>query len=228
MVAQCGTAVQGTVLRLVKLDSCGAPVTGAASAVVVTEGYISIIGDPQYEDGDVIRTKKANGKLCANVTTANQYGNSFVTIAMCVQDPDAKVIMTGGRLIGSGAPVTGTGVAYGYCNPEAHYSVETWQPLSGRGRCDPVTGQPRYLYWAWPHVWNSKVQAFTVENGPLEMSVLAMTDFPNVLWGDGPGTGTSWLPGPIDISTYCDDYLWNITTTPPPTPPALCGAFLLT
>ena len=228
MVAQCGTAVQGTVLRLVKLNSCGSPVTGASSAVVVTEGYISITAEPQYEDGDVFRTKKANGLLCINQVGPNAYGNTNVDINLCVVDPDASVLLLGGRLISTGAPVTGTGMAFGYNNAQAHVSVETWQPLSGAGRCDPVTGAQRYLYWAWPHTWNFKLNSWTIENGPLELSVSGMTEVPSVLWGQGPGSGPYWSGGEINTTTYVDDFLWNITTTPPPTPPAVCGAFLLT
>lgn len=227
MVADCGSAVQGTVIRLVKLNTCGAPVTGASSSVVVTEGYISVVTDPQYEDGDVFRTKKANGRLCINKVGPNAYGNSNVTTNLCVVDPDANTLITGSRLIVT-AGVTGTGNAYGYNNAEAHFSMETWQAIAGRGQCDPVTGLPRYLYWAWPHVWNAKVSSFTIENGPLELSFQAMTDYPSALWGDGPGTGTSWLPAAIDTTTYFDDFLHNITSTPPPTPPTTCGAFLLT
>jgi len=227
MVAQCGAAAQGTVLRLVKLDTCGSPVTGASSAVVVTDGYISVQSEPQYEDGDQIRTKKANGKMCINRQGPNQYVNSNLTLQLCVLDPDASVIIFGSRLL-LAASVTGTGGAYGYNNPEAHFSLETWQPLSGPGQCDPITGAQRYVYWAWPHVWNAKVGSFTIENGPLELSAEAMTNFPSSLWGDGPGTGTSWLPGAIDTTSYIDDWLWNITTTPPPTVPTQCGAFLLT
>lgn len=228
MVAECGTAVQGTVLRLVKLDTCGAPVTGASSAVVVTEGYISIEAEPVYEDGDVFRTKNAAGNLCVNKVGNNIYANSNITINMCVVDVDAKVLLTGARMITTGTPVTGTGVAYGYSNPMAHTSVETWQPLSGRGACDPVTGLQKYLYWAWPHTFNYKVNSFTIENGPLELGVTGMTAYPSALWGQGPGSGPYWSGGTIDTTEYVDDYLWNITTTPPPTPPDVCGAFLLT
>src|SRR6185369_14544457 len=115
MVAQCGAAAQGTVLRLVKLNTCGAPVTGASSAVVVTDGYISVQSEPQYEDGDTFRTKKANGLLCLNRTGPNVYVNSKLTIKMCVLDPDANTLIMGSRLITTGS-ATGTGAAYGYNN----------------------------------------------------------------------------------------------------------------
>jgi hypothetical protein len=211
----------------VKLDTCGAPVTGASSAVVVTAGYTGIDPEPQYEDGDTFRTKRADGRLCLNFVGPNAYANSNIGVKLCVLDPDASTIITGSRLILASA-VTGSGAAYGYNNPEAHFSLETWQPLAGNGRCDPVTGLQRYVYWAWPHVFNAKVGSFSIENGPLEMSFDAMTSYPSPLWGDGPGTGTSWLPGVIDTTNYIDDFLWNITTTPPPTVPTTCGAFLLT
>lgn len=227
MVALCGSAVQGTVLRLVKVNTCGAPVTGASSAQVVTDGYISVVTDPQYEDGDVFRTKKANGLLCTNKVGPNAYGNANVTVNMCVVDPDAQVLISGSRLITTGG-VTGTGAAYGYNNVAAHFSMETWQPISGRGACDPVTGLQRYLYWAWPHVWNAKIASFTIENGPLEMSFEAMTDYPSALWGMGPGSGPYYMDEVIDTTDYFDDFLWNIVTLAPPEPPAVCGAFLLT
>ncbi len=228
MADQVGTSIQALVARFVKLDICGNPVTGAASAVVVTDGFISVNPEPQYEDGDVFRGKKANGQLCYNKVGPNVYANSNLDITMCVMDPDWQVIVNGARLLSTGAPATGTGAAYGYNNPEAHFSTELWTPLSGRGRCDPVTGAQRYMYWAWPHAWNAKVQGWNLENGPVEWHIQAMTDYPGVLWGDGPGTGTSWLPGAIDTSSYFDDYLWNITTTAPPVVPTIPGAFLLT
>lgn len=228
MTAECASVAQGTVLRLVKLNTCGSPVTGDASAVVVTDGYISVVTDPQYEDGDAFRNKKANGRLCLNVVGPNAYANANVTVNLCVVDPDANVLISGARLITSGDPVTGTGVAFGYNNAEAHFSMETWQPISGRGACDPITGLQRYLYWAWPHVWNAKIGSFTIENGPLEMSFEAMTNFPSSFWGQGPGSGPYWLEDEIDTTDYLDDFLYNITSEPPPEPPAVCGAFLLT
>jgi hypothetical protein len=227
VVAWCGPAVQGTVLRLVKLDVCGIPVTGASSAVVVTAGYTLINPEPQYEDGDVFRTKRADGRLCVNHVGPNSYANSNITANFCVLDPDAGTLVTGSRLITTNS-VTGTGNAYGYNNPEAHFSLETWQPLSGAGRCDPVTGLQRYVYWAWPHVWNAKVNSFSIENAPLELGFEAMTEYPHALWGQGPGSGPYWIDAPIDTTDFQDDFLWNITTTPPPTPPEVCGAFLLT
>lgn len=227
MVAYCGPAAQGTVIRVVKLDTCGNPVTGAESAVVVTDGYTGVSPEPQYEDGDTFRTKNAAGRLCGNKVGPNIYVNSNITVNMCVADPDVSAIITGSRLLLTN-DVTGSGAAYGYNNPEAHFSLETWQPITGRGRCDPTTGAQRYLYWAWMHVWNAKVGSFNIANEELTLVFEAMTEYPSALWARGPGSGPYWIDDPIDTTDYIDDFLWNITTTPPPDVPAVCGAFLLT
>ena len=64
MVAQCVAPIQARVARLIKLDVCGNPVTGAQSAVVVTDGFVSINPSPQYLDGEEHQQRKANGELC--------------------------------------------------------------------------------------------------------------------------------------------------------------------
>jgi hypothetical protein len=222
MVADCGVFIQGTVIRVVALTTCGAPVTGASSAEVVTDGYISINAEPQYEDGDEFVGKKANGTLCYNKLTESSLKRSNLTTTVCVFNPDLLVLVSGGRLIANDG-VTGTGIAMLRGLVSSHYSMETWLPMSGPGACTPG-GQQKYLYNAWPHVFNTQIQGWTVENGPLELSWLSNTEAPSVLWGDSPGTAGPWLPADI---VGDEDWIWNITTTPPPTPPENCGAVLL-
>jgi hypothetical protein len=56
------------------------------------------------------------------------------------------------------------------------------------------------------------------------MVFTAETATPSTLWGDGPGTGTSWIT-PAVIQTG-EHRIWNVTTTAPPT--AVCGKQTLT
>jgi hypothetical protein len=67
------------------------------------------------------------------------------------------------------------------------------------------------------------VQDYSIENGPLIMAFNAETEDASTLWGTGPGTGTTWIEDPVEAG---DHWLFNITSTPPPT--ASCGAVLLT
>lgn len=221
MTAVCASAIKGTVMRLVKLDSCGAPVTGADSAVVVMDGFISIAPSPQYEEGEVYQQRNANGAFCINEKGEPELSRVQLAISMCVLDPDGIVLMTGERLLrGSGA--TGSGVAGGTGLVTARFSLETWQKVTGRGRCN-AAGQQQYVYWAWPNTGHAVINDYSIENAPLTFQITAETDSASLLWGDSPGD-TSWLPA-TEVVQEGDHWLYNVTSTPPPT--ASCGAVLL-
>lgn len=219
MVAECASAIQARVMRMVKLDVCGNPVTGASSAVVVTDGFVSIQPSPQYLDGEEHQQRKASGALCLYQKDPSELTRVDLTINFCVIDPDAIVVVSGERLLANSG-VTGTGVAFGEGQLTARYSLEVWQPIVGAGACD-ASGQPRFLYWAFPNVGNTKINQFTFENAPLQFTTQSETRSVGLLWGDGPGTGGPWAP----TFQSGEHFLFNITTLAPPTP--TCGAVLL-
>lgn len=219
MVAVCASPIQARVARLVKLDICGNPVTGASSAVVVTDGFISIAPAPQYLDGEEHQQRKANGALCVYKKDPSELTRVDLTINWCVLDPDALVVITGERLLSNTAP-TGTGVAYGEGQLTSRFSLEVWQPITGAGSCD-ASGLQRFVYWAFPNTGNSKVNDFTFENAPFQFSTISETQAVGPLWGSGPGTGGPWAPA-FETGEH---FLHNITTVAPPDP--TCGAALL-
>lgn len=220
MVAQCVSAIQARVMRLVKLDVCGNPVSGASSAVVVTDGFISIEPSPQYLDGEEHSQRKANGALCLYKKDPSELTRVELAIKWCVMDPDALVVVTGERLLSTG--VTGSGVAFGEGQLTAHYSLEVWQPVVGLGECDPVTGAQRYIYWAFFNVTNTKVDSWAFENGNLEFTTRSETTRAGSGWLDGPGSAGPWFSGTAATDEH---FLYNVTTTAPPA--ATCGAVAL-
>lgn len=209
-------------MRLVSLDACGVPVTGAGRQLV-TSGFISISPSPEYEEGTEHLTKTANGDPCVNEKDPNFLKRVGLEVNFCNIDPDAIVMMTGERLLSTGSPtVTGTGVAFGEGLLTARFSLEVWQPLAGAGACSP-SGVAYYMYWAFPNVGNAMISDWTMENGPLEFTISANTKAAASQWGDGPGSGVSWLNG----NTLATDehFAFNVTAVPPPT--ATCGATTL-
>lgn len=218
MPAECVSAIQARVARLVRLDVCGNPVTGDGSAVVVTNGFISIAPSPQYLDGEEHQQRRADGALCLYQKDPSELTRVDLGITWCVLDPDALVVISGERLLMNTAP-TGSGVAFGEGQLLARFSLEVWQPVVGAGGCDP-SGQQRFLYWAFPNVGNSKFNDFTFENAPLQFSSTSETKAVGFAWGDGP-TGGPWAP-PFEPNEH---FLFNVTTVPPPSP--TCGAVLL-
>jgi len=221
MTAQCASAIQARVARLVKLDTCGNPVSGAGSAVVVTDGFISIAPSPQYLDGEEHQQRKASGALCVYKKDPSELTRVELTIQWCVMDPDAIVLITGERLLSNG--VTGTGVAFGEGQLTAHFSLEVWQAVVGANECDPNTGAQRYIYWAFMNVTNTKVNDWSFENDILQFETQSETMHAAATWGDGPGSAGPWFSGTAATDEH---FLFNITTTVPPTP--TCGAVLLT
>ena len=220
MVASCVSPIQARVARLIKLDVCGNPVTGASSAVVITDGFVSIEPSPQYLDGEEHQQRKASGSLCVYQKDPSELTRVEITTNFCVLDPDAIVVITGERLLTTNT-VTGTGVAYGEGQLTARHSLEVWQPVAGSGACD-ASGLQRFVYWAFPNVGNSQIQDFTFENGPFQFSIQAETKAAGPLWLSRSGAAT-WL-GSNTVQTD-EHFLHNITTASPPT--ATCGAVLL-
>jgi hypothetical protein len=222
MSSICVAPIKGRVVRLVKLDTCGNPVTGAGSAVVVSKGFVRVQSAPQYEEGEEFIQKLADGSLCVNEKDPSQLKRVQLTIDWCQIDPDAVAIITGERLLMNGT--TGVGAAFGEGLIEARYSLELWQNVSGAGACTP-SGVANYVYWAFPNVGNSQIGDYTVENGTSTFQTVSDTKGAGYLWGNGPGTAGPWLPGTETLQTD-EHFAYSITQVAPPTPS--CGAVLLT
>lgn len=214
MSAVIVSAIKGTVMRTIKLDVCGNPVSGGSGVLIVEPGYISIKPDPQYEDGTEFTQKRADGTLCINQKDQGQLKRVALDVQLCVLNPDLIVQLTGGRELFTAA-VTGSGVMFNDSLLATHTSLETWQQVAGRNAC--VNGVQQYVYWAFPHTVNWQVQGFTVDNNA----------FTYDLKGETVGAGT-WglLPTTLPPNTYLggaglvlpgDHYGYNVTTTAPPT-----------
>jgi len=221
------TPIKGRVVRLIKLDQCGAPVTGASSAVDVADGFISVKATPQYEDGSEFVKKRADGQLCVNQKDPGTLKRVQLETTWCVIDPDARVIMDNARLLTSGG-ASGTGAVFTDALVTNRFSLEVWQLVAGKYACDPVTGLQRYVYWCYPNCGNAQIQDFTAENDALEWHETVET---MSAW---PAWATMTTPTGAPPSTYLggsgqlllgDHYAYNVTTVAPPA--ATYGAVLL-
>lgn len=222
MVASCVSVIKARVIRLVKLDECGVPVTGAGSMVIVSKGFVSVEAEPDYEEGEEFTQRNANGELCINDKDPDELKRVGLNVTLCEIDPEMLEVATGERLLTSSNGVTGTGMAFGEGQLAGRFSMELWQPVAGAGACD-ASGNQQFVYWAFPNVGNGKISDFTFENAPFEFGFEAETKAASTLWGNGPGTGTAWIDQPVESGEH---FLFNITTTAPPTD--ACGASTLT
>ena len=216
--------IKGRVARFIALDVCGNPITGASSLQVITKGFISVQMEPQYEDGEQQRQKLADGSLCVSQDDDDSFTMVQLTVQLCGVCPSIQKLTAGARLLTTSGPVSGTGAAYAEGLVSTRFSLEVWQNVTGKGACDPTTGAPRYVYWAFPNNGQARVGQATIENAGLTMQFVSKTQSVGLLWGDGPGSLGPWAPTFVDG----EHFLWNITDVAPPAIPANCGTTQIT
>lgn len=217
----CAVPIKGTHLRIIALDACGIPVTGTGGLVVVTEGFVQVEESTQYEDGEKFFKRTASGAVCVNDKDDPTLTRMELTVEFCEVNVLAVAYVLNARVLGAGTPVTGTGFAVAEGTSSNRFSIEVWQKVSGAGQCD-ATGAQRYIYNVWPNVGATQLDTYTIENGPSSVKFKAETKAASSLWLGI--AGNDWLPVSETIETD-EHWLWNVTTTPPPT--AACDSTTL-
>lgn len=185
----CASPIQGTRMRIIRLDACGVPITGSGG-MVVTEGFVQVEASQDYEDGTEYELRNAQGDFCVNDVGPDQFRRSNLTIQFCAVDPDIVNIITGALVITTGAPVTGTGFWVVEGSVDNHFSLEVWQNVAGQA-C--VGSTQRFVYWAWPNLFGGRFNDFTIQDDVLEWQLSAKTAPANSLWGTGAGPAPDWI-----------------------------------
>jgi len=209
---RCVSPIQGIAMRIVKLNSCGVPVTGtyaAGAAQLVLDGFTQVQDAPQYDNGARKVLRKANGTLCQNFKLPDQFTNDELTIDFCSWNPGVPVVTLAARLLTATESPTGTGFARGtWANyTPAHFSLEVWQAPPQACAADGVV---RYPYHAWPHLADGKQGNFSIGEDPTMMQIIANTYDASPLW----------TPGALYLGAsqvvLADHYLYNLENTAPP------------
>lgn len=216
MVAECISPIQGSLFRLIRLDECGAPVTGVGS-LIVSAGFVEVQVSPQYEDGITYQLRRADGRFCVNRRGNDEFLRDELNIRLCAIDPDLVAITTGQEIIVTGTPATGTGFWVKEGSVDARFGLEVWQADSDTCTED----DPRTAYWAWPHVASGRLNDFTITGDVIEWRILARSEKANLLWGAGPGATKFINQVPADAHRG-----FNITRLPLPAETG-CGAVTL-
>lgn len=209
----CATPIKGTHLRIIAVDTCGVPITGASGLVMVTRGFVQVQMSPQYQDGEEFFERTASGLPCVNQKDDPTLTRMELTIDFCEINTEGASWITSARSLTTGTPATGTGFAVAEGNPTNRFSLEVWQEVAGSGACDEA-GNQRYIYNAWPNVGATQIGQYTIENGRSTLQVTSETRGAASVWDDL--VGAMWLPAGEQIETD-EHWVWNVTTTPPPT-----------
>jgi len=92
------TLIRGRVLRVTKLDACGAKVLGPDSTVT-SKGFITVGLSPQFDEGTTISVTNAAGEQCILDEPSPLFTGYDTEVNFCGVNPDLIHLMTGQAVV---------------------------------------------------------------------------------------------------------------------------------
>lgn len=176
-------------MRVTRLDNCGNPVEGDCSTVV-SDGFISVQMTDNIEPPDEFKQKNAAGRYCFPPVRTDPLLNWIeVAIQFCEVDPELFEIVTGSPIVTDDATPEVNAIGFGTDTDTyatARFGLEVWTNLAGDAAC--AEDGERFGYLLLPFVKEGTYGDLTIENGPINFTVNAIT-----------ASGTPWGVGPYDV-----------------------------
>jgi hypothetical protein len=94
MATRCFKPIFGKRIRVSKMNSCCAPVTGGSCAEIVTDGFISLSLSSETEEGTEVIKKKADGSICLSHKSPDSFKRFTLEMEFCGVDADLLSFMT--------------------------------------------------------------------------------------------------------------------------------------
>ena len=139
------TNVMGVALRVTRLNSDGTIASGA-SAAYVSKKFVSIGFTPEFESGDELNLKAADGTIGATWKSPDSIKRFTVNLTLVDPDPELTEILSGGTILstaganlGWAAPALGVNATPNGC------AIEVWSYAN-------VSGRPSATNPYWRHV----------------------------------------------------------------------------
>lgn len=165
-------SIQGVSIRVTRLDASGNLLNEAGDSYT-TSGFMRLSFTPEYEEGDEITEKGADGTVCVTYKAPDTLKRITMELAICEPDPELTQLISGGLLlrknlgtyaspdrksIGWSSPSTGDDPAgYGV-------AIETWSHAIIDGK--KAASLP-YFHWVFPYAKLRLSGDRVIENGLL-------------------------------------------------------------
>ena len=142
------SSIQGNLIRITKLAQTGT--VDSDWPVLTTNGFISASFSPEFEDGEEINQKAADGSVCVTYKADDSLTRLSFSLSVCSPDPEVMSMLAGGsaleddsnNIIGYSSPAAGDIIS----NPVA---IEIWSTANLDGK--PASDYP-YWHWVFPYV----------------------------------------------------------------------------
>lgn len=91
-------SVQGAAIRVTRLNADGTFGTGELDSYT-TSAFMRMSFTPEYEDGEEITEKAANGTVCVSYKAPDRLKRVTMEVAICEPDPELSALIAGGVLL---------------------------------------------------------------------------------------------------------------------------------
>jgi len=161
-------SIQGVSIRVTRLDAAGNLLNGAGDSYT-TSAFMRVSFTPEYEEGEEITEKNANGVVCVSYKAPDTLKRITMELAICEPDPELSALLSGGLLLRK--TVGGVSQSVGWALPGVGddpagngVSVEVWSHAVKNGK--RASSLP-YFHWVFPYVKVRQSGDRVIENGML-------------------------------------------------------------
>ncbi|MFC8583459.1 hypothetical protein ACFUGD_02615 [Streptomyces sp. NPDC057217] len=230
MAVECASMSRGRMLRITKLNECGAIVEGAGSSLVA-KAFVSATFTPNYAEVQEISVADANGDACVEDRSPVTLRWVDMSVVICTLDPTMINLITGDPLVLNDAASPDT-VGFRLdadLTGSANFAIEFWSGIVGQA-CDP-SGFTKYGYWLFPWVKDAQWGEWVIQNDALTITLTARAIYGGD-WGVGPYDIRRDAVTPATLKPLLtpigatQPMHYEVTSAPLPTP--ACGAVTLT
>jgi hypothetical protein len=189
-------SVQGVAIRVTRLDGQGNLLDGSMDSYTMTS-FIRVSFTPEYEEGDEITEKRADGTICVSFKAPDTLKRVTMEIAICEPDPEFTALVSGGLLLtrqgtpGDDTTIQSVGWASGQVGEDPSgngVAVEVWSYAIQNGK--KANTNP-YFQWIFPYVKVRQSGDRVIENGLLANTFEGF-GLGNINFDTGPDESWEW------------------------------------
>jgi hypothetical protein len=165
-------AIQGVAIRVTRLDASGNLLNGPGDSYT-TSAFMRVSFTPEYEEGDEITEKSANGSVCVTYKSPDTLKRITMELAICEPDPELTNLISGGLLLRKnlGTFAQQNNKSIGWASPAIGddpsgngVAVESWSLAIKDGKKAAILP---FFHWIFPYAKLRQSGDRVIENGLL-------------------------------------------------------------
>jgi hypothetical protein len=182
-------SIQGVSIRVTRLDAAGNLLNGPGDSYT-TSAFMRVSFTPEYEEGDEITEKAADGTVCVVYKSPDTLKRITMELAICEPDPELTQLISGGLLLrkNMGTFAAPDRKSIGWSSPAVGddpasngVAIETWSHAIKDGKKSSTLP---YFHWVFPYVKLRQSGDRVIENGMLA-NTFEGYGLGNTLFGSG-------------------------------------------